>query len=355
MEALPRKGSSDRPSVPVGFHLGSGDRRVSDRRGRRRGRSRGEHLGPVLPHAGASAERRHRRRGLRSLPPVPRGCVAHGRSRSRRLPALGVLAPGVAARDGRPNEAGLAFYDRLVDELLACGIDPFITLYHWDLPQALEDAGGWPVRATAEAFGEYAALVAGRLGDRVGHFATLNEPHIVSDHGYRVGSHAPGRTEPEAALAAAHHLLVAHALGVQAIRAEAPRAAAGIVLNFEPKHAATPHPLDQEAAAVKHDQFNRWYLDPITGHGYPEEGARAWGWRRDEVLDGDMEAISAPLDFLGRELLLPGDRAIAVAPSARAADGPTRADRHGMGGLPGGAHRGARVRGVTDRATFRST
>jgi beta-glucosidase len=200
---------------------------------------------------------------------------------------------------GRPNEAGLDFYDRLVDELLACGIDPFVTLYHWDLPQALEDAGGWPVRATADAFGEFAALMAGRLGDRVGHFATLNEPHIVSDHGYRVGSHAPGRTEPDAALAAAHHLLVAHALGVQAIRALAPRAAAGIVLNFEPKHPATSHPLDLEAAAVKHDQFNRWYLDPITGHGYPDEGTRAWGWGRQEVLDGDMAAIASPLDFLG--------------------------------------------------------
>ena len=88
---------------------------------------------------------------------------------------------------GRPNEAGLDFYDRLVDELLSVGVDPFVTLYHWDLPQSLEDAGGWPIRATAEAFGEFAALVAGRLGDRVGHFATLNEPHIVSDHGYRVG------------------------------------------------------------------------------------------------------------------------------------------------------------------------
>ena len=230
---------------------------------------------------------------------------------------------------GRPNEAGLGFYDRLVDELLACGIDPFVTLYHWDLPQALEDAGGWPVRATADAFGEFAALVAGRLGDRVGHFATLNEPHVVSDHGYRVGSHAPGRTEPEAALAADHHLLVAHALGVQAIRAQAPRAAAGIVLNFEPKHAATPHPLDQEAAAVKHDQFNRWYLDPITGHGYPEEGARAWGWRREEVLDGDMEAISAPLDFLGvnyycREIV----RSPLLPPLEPPADPP---ERTGMG------------------------
>jgi beta-glucosidase len=200
---------------------------------------------------------------------------------------------------GRLNDAGLDFYDRLVDELLALGIEPFPTLYHWDLPQALEDAGGWPVRATAAAFGEFAAIVARRLGDRVRYFATLNEPHIVSDHGYRVGSHAPGRTEPDAALAAAHHLLVAHAFGVQAIRAEAPQAAAGIVLNFEPKHPATPHPLDQEAAAVAHDQFNRWYLDPITGHGYPEAGVRAWGWRCDEVLAGDLVSIAAPIDFLG--------------------------------------------------------
>jgi len=200
---------------------------------------------------------------------------------------------------GRPNEAGLDFYDRLVDELLTHGVAPFITLYHWDLPQPLEDAGGWPVRETAEAFGGFAELVAGRLGDRVDRFATLNEPHIVSDHGYRVGSHAPGRTEPGAALAAAHHLLVGHALGVQAIRAAAPAAAAGIVLNFEPKHPASPHPLDLEAAAVAHDQFNRWYLDPITGRGYPEAGARAWGWRRDVVREGDMEAIAAPIDFLG--------------------------------------------------------
>ena len=206
-----------------------------------------------------------------------------------------VLPDGI----GRPNEAGLDFYDRVIDELLSRDIDPFVTLYHWDLPQALEEAGGWPERATAHAFGEFAALIAARLGDRVRHFATFNEPHIVSDHGYRLGSHAPGRTEPDAALATAHHLLVAHALGVQAIRAEAPHAEAGIVLNFEPKHPASAHPLDLEAAAVAHEQFNRWYLDPITGHGYPEDGARAWGWRRDEVLEGDMEAIAAPIDFVG--------------------------------------------------------
>ncbi len=145
----------------------------------------------------------------------------------------------------------------------------------------------------------YAAVVAGCLADRVGHIATINEPHVVSDHGYRTGTHAPGRAEPEAALAAAHHLLLAHGLGMQAIRAAAPRASAGIVLNLEPKHPASTHVLDLEAAILAHDQLNRWFLDPIAGRGYPEDGSRAWGWRRDDVLDGDMDLIAAPLDFLG--------------------------------------------------------
>jgi beta-glucosidase len=205
----------------------------------------------------------------------------------------------IPAGRGPVDPAGLDFYDRLVDELLARGIAPYATLYHWDLPQTLEDAGGWPDRSTAHAFADYASVVAGRLGDRVGHFATVNEPHIVSDHGYRTGEHAPGRVEPEAAVTAAHHLLLAHGLGVQAIRAQAPASSAGIVLNFEPKHPATRHMLDQEAAVVAHDQFNRWYLDPIVQRGYPEDGLRAWGWDQREVLDGDMELIATPIDFLG--------------------------------------------------------
>jgi beta-glucosidase len=200
---------------------------------------------------------------------------------------------------GAVNAAGLDFYDRLVDELLEHGIAPHATLYHWDLPQALEDRGGWPVRATAEAFAEYAAVVAARLGDRVAHLATLNEPWCSSELGYRLGIHAPGRTEPAAALAAGHHLLVAHGLGVQAIRAAAPAADVGIVLNFEAKQPATPHLLDLEAAAVRHAQYNRWYLDPIAGLGYPTEAARAWNWDATEVRDGDLDLIATPLDFLG--------------------------------------------------------
>jgi beta-glucosidase len=200
---------------------------------------------------------------------------------------------------GRVNQAGLDFYDRLVDELLRHGIDPHMTLYHWDLPQRLEASGGWPARSTTEAFAEYAAVVTARLGDRVRHIATLNEPYVISDHGYRIGSHAPGRTDPDAALAAAHHLLVAHGLAVQAIRDAAPEAAVGIVLNFHPAHPASRHTLDQEAASLAHDRVNRWFLDPVTGRDYPEDAARAWGWQRGEVLDGDMPLIAAPLDFLG--------------------------------------------------------
>ena len=200
---------------------------------------------------------------------------------------------------GAVNQAGLDFYDRLVDELLARGIAPYATLYHWDLPQALEDRGGWPLRATATAFAEYAGIVAARLGDRLRSIATLNEPWVAADHGYRTGGHAPGRKDPVAALAAAHHLLVAHGLGVQAIRAATPGTPAGIVLNLTPQHPASRHPLDLEAARGQHDWLNRWFLDPLVGRAYPEIPAWADGHARDEVRGGDMELIAAPLDFLG--------------------------------------------------------
>ncbi len=203
------------------------------------------------------------------------------------------------AGTGAVNQAGLDFYDRLVDELLAHDIAPFVTLYHWDLPQALEDAGGWPVRATAEAFADYAGIVAARLGSRVRSIATINEPWVVADHGYRTGAHAPGRSDPGAAIAAAHHLLVAHGLGVQAIRAAAPATLAGIVLNLGPQQPASSHPLDLEAACAEHDWLNRWFLDPLVGRPYPEHPRWAAGRARGEVLDGDMELIAVPLDFLG--------------------------------------------------------
>jgi beta-glucosidase len=203
------------------------------------------------------------------------------------------------AGTGAVNPAGLDFYDRLVDELLAHDIAPFATLYHWDLPQALEDGGGWPIRTTAVAFADYAAIVAGRLGDRVRSIATINEPWVVADHGYRTGVHAPGRSDAAAAIAASHHLLVGHGLAMQAIRAEAPRVEAGIVLNLGAQVPASTHPFDLEAAAEAHAWLNRWYLDPIVGRGYPEAPRSAAGLAREEILDGDMALIAQPLDFIG--------------------------------------------------------
>lgn len=205
--------------------------------------------------------------------------------------------PRIRRDDGTVNQAGLDFYDRLVDELLGAGIEPFVTLYHWDLPQSLEEAGGWPERAIVEEFVDYARAVVGRLGDRVTRFATLNEPFVVADLGYRQGVHAPGRHDPAAALAAAHHLLLAHGRAVAAMRSIA-SVEAGIVLNFEAKTPASEHPLDLEAALLEHDFANRWFLDPITGHGYPPEGSRARGWQVEQVAV-DLEEIAAPLDFLG--------------------------------------------------------
>jgi beta-glucosidase len=192
---------------------------------------------------------------------------------------------------GRVNERGLDFYDRLVDALLEAGIQPWATLYHWDLPQALEDAGGWPERATAEAFAAYAEVVARRLGDRVSGWITHNEPFIVAWLGYGNGEHAPGRADPAAAVAAGHHVLLSHALALDVLRREAPQAAHGITLDVWPCSPATGSEADADAAA-RHDAWrNRWFLDPLFGRGYPFEGA--------PVRDGDLAAIAAPLDFLG--------------------------------------------------------
>lgn len=194
--------------------------------------------------------------------------------------------------------AGLDFYDRLVDGLLTAGITPTPTLYHWDLPQALEDRGGWTSRATAEAFAEYTRVVVERLGDRVATWMTLNEPFVSADHGYVTGEHAPGRTDRRAGLAAAHHLLVGHGLALEQIRAVAPRAEAGIVLNFTPVVAAGGDD-DRTAAELQDDVENRWYVEPIAGLGYPQRSVERLGWDQREVRDGDLDLIAAPIDVLG--------------------------------------------------------
>jgi beta-glucosidase len=217
------------------------------------------------------------------------------------IPAYGftVAWPRVMSAPGVANEAGLDFYDRLVDGLLEAGIEPYPTLYHWDLPQYLQDAGGWPARATAEHFADYATVVAERLGDRVREWATINEPWVVAHLGYLTGDHAPGHRDLDEYLAASHHLLLAHGLSVDRIRAASPGAEVGIILDFEPKHAASEHPYDRKAAWLAHAKMNAWFLDPLQGRGYPTIAVDDFGWDQAEVLEGDLEIVSRPTDFLG--------------------------------------------------------
>jgi beta-glucosidase len=200
---------------------------------------------------------------------------------------------------GHVNAAGLDFYTRLVDALLEAEIEPFITLYHWDLPQALQDQGGWPARATAEAFVEYADLVSRRLGDRVKHWITLNEPFVSAIIGYLEGRHAPGHSDLGEALAAAHHLLLAHGWAVPVIRRNGPGAQVGITLNLSGQTPASPSAADRAAAWRQDGIINRWFLDPLSGRGYPADVVEHYGNPMGFVQAGDLEVIAVPLDFLG--------------------------------------------------------
>jgi beta-glucosidase len=200
---------------------------------------------------------------------------------------------------GPVNQSGLDFYDRLVDELLESGIEPFLTLFHWDTPQRLEDAGGWPSRATVEAFAEYAEVVAGRLGDRVRYWTTHNEPWVVSWLGHAKGEHAPGRRSEVDAVAAAHHLLLSHGRAVEVIRSLVPAARVGITLVVTPAYPASARPEDEAAAWQVDGEHNRWFLDPVFSGSYPADLAERNEIVAPFVLDGDMRTIAAPLDFLG--------------------------------------------------------
>jgi beta-glucosidase len=201
---------------------------------------------------------------------------------------------------GDLNAKGVAFYSRLVDGLLTRGIRPVATLYHWDLPQELEDAGGWPARDTAERFAEYAARTVEVLGDRVAMWTTLNEPWCSAFLGYGSGSHAPGRTNGAAALAAMHHLNLAHGLAVPEIRRAARNAPeVSATLNF---HVPRPGSDDAEEAVRRIDALaNRSFTEPILRGAYPDDllldtaGVTDWAF----VRDGDLAAISAPIDVLG--------------------------------------------------------
>jgi beta-glucosidase len=200
---------------------------------------------------------------------------------------------------GSVNAAGLDFYDRLVDELLAHDLEPFATLFHWDTPQALEDRGGWPARETAEAFVEYADVVAARLGDRVRFWMTHNEPWVHAWIAHAWGEHAPGRTSEADAVATAHHLLLSHGWAVDAIRRAAPGAQVGIVLNLAHAYPSTSSPEDEAAAWRVDGEGNRWFLDPIFRGTYPADLLDRNELVAPVLRDGDLAAISAPIDFLG--------------------------------------------------------
>jgi beta-glucosidase len=195
---------------------------------------------------------------------------------------------------GAPNEKGLAFYDRLVDELLAAGITPMATLFHWDLPQALEDRGGWTSRDVAERFGEYAAIVGARLGDRVGHWIPVNEPNVVTFLGYALGMHAPGRRLLFDALPVAHHLLLGHGLAVRALR-DAGARSIGTATNHTPVWAASDSAEDKEAAATFSTLWNRLFADPVLLGAYPPGYEAAMPGPVAE----DLKLIGSPLDFYG--------------------------------------------------------
>lgn len=211
--------------------------------------------------------------------------------------------------DGGPvNPKGTDFYSRLVDELLAADIVPWLTLHHWDMPQALEEQGGWTNRDVVDRFVDYALSVHDVLGDRVQHWTTMNEPWCSSFLSYTAGVHAPGRTSIRDGLLASHHLLLSHGRAVQALRERAPELDLGITLNLTVADPADPaDPVDVDAARRIDGQFNRWFLDPIFRGSYPADVVRdirdvdaeavaAW---QDAVQDGDLEAISTPLDALG--------------------------------------------------------
>ncbi len=207
---------------------------------------------------------------------------------------------------GDVNQAGLDFYGRLVDELLRNGIAPWLTLYHWDLPQALEDRGGWLNRETVDHFVRYADVVSRALGDRVKHWITHNEPWVAAHLGYGIGVFAPGISDFGSALTAGHHLLLSHGRAVPAIRSNSSAAQLGIALDCRPSRPASDDPEDVATNRV-HDGFrNRWFFDPVFGKGYPADVTALCDERqvfKDAGLPflraGDLDEIAEPVDFLG--------------------------------------------------------
>jgi beta-glucosidase len=206
---------------------------------------------------------------------------------------------------GKVNQKGLDFYDKLVDGLLKADIIPFVTLFHWDLPQALEDEGGWPARSTAEAFLEYTDVVTRALGDRVKNWITHNEPAVVAWLGYAIGIHAPGLQDHALGVRAAHHLLLSHGQAIPVIRGNSSGAEVGLALDIWWGMAASNSRADLAVFRQNDGMLVRWFIDPLYGRDYPAdivaESTRSGILPNglDFVRPGDMEAIATPTDFLG--------------------------------------------------------
>jgi beta-glucosidase len=207
---------------------------------------------------------------------------------------------------GKANQAGLDFYSRLVEGLLEAGIEPFVTLYHWDLPQGLQDGGGWAARSTAEAFVEYADVVSRKLGDRVKHWITHNEPWATTAMGYQMGGHAPGLKDYPTALKVSHHLLLSHGWAVPMLRRNSPGAEVGITLILFPLVPGLSNTAVLPVFRKFDGYLNRWFLDPLYGRHYPSDmvaGHIEAGHLPADgltfVKPGDLEAIAVRTDFLG--------------------------------------------------------
>jgi len=201
--------------------------------------------------------------------------------------------------DGSVNKAGLQFYVDLVDALQAKGIEAHVTLYHWDLPQFLDDRGGWLNRDIIHDFARYAEVVVQALGDKVASYATINEPFCSAYLSYEAGIHAPGHKNRREGRQAAHHLLLAHGLALPIMRKHAPKAQHGIVLNFSPCHPASDTQADRDAALLGHQYHNLWYLQPILTGRYPDLVKPLNPEHLPQVGSGDMDIIQRPIDFLG--------------------------------------------------------
>jgi len=206
---------------------------------------------------------------------------------------------------GTVNQPGVDFYNRIIDALLEANIQPFVTLYHWDLPQTLQDEGGWTNRDTAEAFAAYTDVATRAFGDRVKHWITHNEPAVASWMGHFHGEHAPGFSDADTAMRASHHILLSHGMAVPIIRQNSPEAEAGITLDVNMMVAGSNSAKDRALAQQADGSWTRWFSDPVFGRGYPEdvrigfEQQSGKSFPMDYVLPGDLQTIAAPIDFLG--------------------------------------------------------